>query len=206
MDMVNTEARTERMQGRWLGLAALSLSGLVLGLDITVLVTALPTLSAKLGATTDQLQWMSAAYTLSLAGFMLPAGVLGDRFGRRRLLLIALVAFGISSVAASQVTTANGLIAMRAVMGVSGAVSWIIERPRHQVGGRARVPPTTRCRTRPPLRTRRPWRRSNWAEPRRSWRPGPPMTATCSSPSSMACPPGSFSKHSSDHRSIASLR
>src|SRR6266699_5895998 len=122
MGIVNTEAGTERMQGRWLGLAALSLSGLVLGLDITVLVTALPTLSAKLGATTDQLQWMSAAYTLSLAGFMLPAGVLGDRFGRRRLLLIALVTFGISSVAASQVTTANGLIAMRAVMGVSGAV------------------------------------------------------------------------------------
>ncbi len=122
MGMVNTEARIERMQGRWLGLAALSLSGLVLGLDITVLVTALPTLSARLGATTDQLQWMSAAYTLSLAGFMLPAGVLGDRFGRKRLLLIALVGFGLSSVAASQVTTANGLIAMRAVMGVSGAV------------------------------------------------------------------------------------
>ena len=122
MGMITSEARIERVRGRWLGLAALSMSGLVLGLDITVLVTALPTLSAKLGATTDQLQWMSAAYTLSLAGFMLPAGVLGDRFGRRRLLLIALVFFGVSSVAASQVTTANGLIAMRAVMGVSGAV------------------------------------------------------------------------------------
>src|SRR3989442_8102126 len=116
MGMVNTEARTERMQGRWLGLGALSLSRLVLGLDITVLVTALPTLSAKLSATTDQLQWMSAAYTLSLAGVMLPAGVLGDRFGRRKLLLIALVAFGLSSVVASQMTTATGLIVMRAVM------------------------------------------------------------------------------------------
>src|SRR3989441_6299587 len=122
MSMTTVGTTRERLQGRWLGLAALTISGLVLGLDITVLVTALPTLSAKLGATTDQLQWMSAAYTLSLAGFMLPAGVLGDRYGRRRLLLFALVAFGISSVAASQVTTANGLIAMRAVMGVSGAV------------------------------------------------------------------------------------
>src|SRR5207249_10313280 len=122
MGIVNTEAWTERMDGRWLGLGALSLSALVLGLDITVLVTALPTLSAKLSATTDQLQWMSAAYTLSLAGFMLPAGVLGDRFGRRKLLLIALVTFGLSSVIASQMTTANGLIVMRAVMGVSGAV------------------------------------------------------------------------------------
>src|SRR5713101_3300925 len=122
MGMVNTEARTERMQGRWLGLAALSLSGLVLGLDITVLVTALPTLSAKLGATTDQLQWMSAAYTLSLAGFMLPAGVLGDRLGRKRLLLFGLATFGISSVIASQMTSANGLILMRVVMGASGAI------------------------------------------------------------------------------------
>ena len=122
MGKVIVEAPIERMQGRWLGLAALGLSGLVLGLDLTILFTALPTLSAKLSATTDQLQWMSAAYTLSLAGFMLPAGVLGDRFGRRKLLLFALVAFGLSSVVASQMTTANGLIAMRAVMGVSGAV------------------------------------------------------------------------------------
>src|ERR1700737_1753297 len=111
-----------RLKGRWLGLAALTVSGLVLGLDITILITALPTLSAKLGATTDQLQWMSAAYTLSLAGFMLPAGVLGDRFGRKKLLLIGLVTFGISSVIASQMTSANGLILMRVVMGASGAI------------------------------------------------------------------------------------
>jgi len=122
MNRMQMEVGTGRMRGRWLGLGALALSGLVLGLDMTILVTALPTLSAKLSATTDQLQWMSAAYTLSLAGFMLPAGVLGDRFGRRKLLLIALVLFGLSSVVASQMTTANGLIIMRAVMGVSGAV------------------------------------------------------------------------------------
>jgi EmrB/QacA subfamily drug resistance transporter len=111
-----------RQPGRWLGLAALAVSGLVLGLDITILVTALPTLSVKLDATTDQLQWMSAAYTLSLAGFMLPAGVLGDRFGRKRLLLIGLATFGISSVVASQMTSADGVILMRAVMGASGAI------------------------------------------------------------------------------------
>src|ERR1700680_2651797 len=122
MTSINTGARTERLRGRWLGLTALSMSGLVLGLDMTILITALPTLSARLSATTDQLQWMSAAYTLSLAGFMLPAGVLGDRLGRRKLLMIALILFGISSVVASQMTTANGLIIMRAVMGVSGAV------------------------------------------------------------------------------------
>ncbi|HYM66435.1 MAG TPA: MFS transporter, partial [Patescibacteria group bacterium] len=64
--------RTVRLRGRWYGLAAIGASALVLGLDITILLTALPTLSAKLGATTDELQWMSAGYTLSLAGFMLP--------------------------------------------------------------------------------------------------------------------------------------
>ncbi len=120
---INTLGTTpERLRGRWLGLAALTISGLVLGLDITILVTALPTLSAKLNATTDQLQWMSAGYTLALAGFMLPAGVLGDRLGRKRMLLIGLATFGISSVIASQMTSANGLILMRVIMGISGAI------------------------------------------------------------------------------------
>src|SRR6202795_2475919 len=122
MKTIRSGAEIKRLPGRWFGLAALTASGLVLGLDITILITALPTLSAKLSATTDQLQWMSAAYTLSLAGFMLPAGVLGDRFGRKRLLLIGLVTFGISSVVASQMTTANGLILMRVIMGASGAI------------------------------------------------------------------------------------
>jgi MFS transporter, DHA2 family, multidrug resistance protein len=108
-------------RGRWLALGAIVLSSLVLGLDSTILVTALPTLSTKLGATTDQLQWISAAYLLALAGLMIPAGVLGDRLGRRRMLLVALLIFGLSSVAASQVTTAGGLILMRAVMGIGGA-------------------------------------------------------------------------------------
>src|SRR5215472_10609394 len=81
-------------RGRWLALGAVVLSALVLGLDSTILVTALPTLSTQLGATTDQLQWISAAYTLVLAGFMIPAGVLADRLGRRRMLLAALVVFG----------------------------------------------------------------------------------------------------------------
>ena len=114
--------RVTRLRGRWFGLAAIGASALVLGLDITILITALPTLSAKLSATTDELQWMSAAYTLSLAGFMLPAGVLGDRVGRKLMLIIGLITFGISSVVASQMTTAGGLITMRVIMGASGAI------------------------------------------------------------------------------------
>src|SRR5260370_38076397 len=108
MNMTTAVVTPERRRGRWLGLAALTLSGLVLGLDITILVTALPTLSAKLNATTDQLQWMSAAYTLALAGFMLPAGVLGARLGRKRLLLFGLATFGISSAVAGPRRPADG--------------------------------------------------------------------------------------------------
>jgi MFS transporter, DHA2 family, multidrug resistance protein len=73
----------QRQRSRWWALAALSLSLLVVGLDTYVLNTALPTLSAKLGASTSQLQWITDAYTLAMAGVLLPAGQLGDRLGRR---------------------------------------------------------------------------------------------------------------------------
>src|SRR6266566_3048197 len=107
---------------RWWALAALVVSGLVIGLDSTVLITALPTLSSKLGATTSDLQWIAAAYTLTLGGLLLPGGVLGDRYGRKRWLLVGLAIFGVSSVIASQATTATALIAMRALMGVGAAL------------------------------------------------------------------------------------
>lgn len=111
-----------RGSARWWALAAVVVSGLVIGLDMTILVTALPTLAQKLGASTSDLQWISTAYTLALGGLLLPAGVLGDRLGRKRLLLLGLVLFGAGSVAASQMTTASGLIAMRAVMGAGAAI------------------------------------------------------------------------------------
>jgi EmrB/QacA subfamily drug resistance transporter len=107
---------------RWVALTGLVLSGLVIEIDVFVLVTALPTLSARLGASTAQLQWLSDAYTLAVAGLLLPAGVLGDRVGRRRLLLAGLALFGLSSIAASQMTSVDGLIAMRAIMGVGAAI------------------------------------------------------------------------------------
>lgn len=118
----HVEAGTVSGRGRWWAVVAIGLSGLVIALDTTVLITALPTLSAKLGATTSQLQWISAAYTLALAGLLLPAGVLGDRFGRKRLLVIGLLVFGGASVTASQMTSAGGLIVMRGIMGVGGAI------------------------------------------------------------------------------------
>jgi EmrB/QacA subfamily drug resistance transporter len=108
--------------GRWWALGAIVVSGLVIGLDTTVLITALPTLSSKLGATTTELQWISTAYTLALGGLLLVGGVLGDRYGRRRMLIVGLVLFGMASVVASQVTTATALIVMRALMGIGAAL------------------------------------------------------------------------------------
>ncbi|HEV2013303.1 MAG TPA: DHA2 family efflux MFS transporter permease subunit [Candidatus Dormibacteraeota bacterium] len=119
---IDIEPSAHGRAGRWWALAALVVSGLVIGLDSTVLITALPTLSSKLGATTSDLQWIAASYTLALGGLLLPGGVLGDRYGRKRLLLVGLAIFGISSVIASQVTTATSLIAMRALMGVGAAL------------------------------------------------------------------------------------
>ena len=107
--------------GRWWALAAIGVSGLVVGLDATVLFTALPTLSARLGASTTDLQWISAAYTLALGAFLLIGGVLGDRYGRRRMLLAGLFIFGVASVIASQATTAAELIWLRALMGIGAA-------------------------------------------------------------------------------------
>src|SRR6202022_5187746 len=118
---IDIEPSAQGRAGRWWALAALVISGLVIGLDSTVLITALPTLSSKLGASTSDMQWISAAYTLTLGGLLLPGGVLGDRYGRKRMLLVGLALFGISSVIASQATTAVELIAMRAVMGIGAA-------------------------------------------------------------------------------------
>jgi MFS transporter, DHA2 family, multidrug resistance protein len=111
-----------RVRGRWWALAAIVISVVAVGLDSYIVVTALPTFSVKLGASTSQLQWLTAAYTLAWAGLLLPIGKLGDKFGRRRLLLGGLALFGAASVAASQSNTVGELISLRAVMGAGAAV------------------------------------------------------------------------------------
>jgi MFS transporter, DHA2 family, multidrug resistance protein len=107
---------------RWWALGALALSVLVVGLDLFVLTLALPTLSADLHASTSDLQWFVDAYSLVLAAALLPAGLLGDRFGRKKLLTIALVLFGVASLACAYSTSAGELIAARAVLGLAAAV------------------------------------------------------------------------------------
>jgi EmrB/QacA subfamily drug resistance transporter len=107
---------------RWWALGALVLTMLVIGFDSTILNVALPTLTSELGATNSQLQWIVDAYTVVFAAAMLPAGLLGDRFGRKRMLIIGLVLFAGASLAGTLVQSANALIALRAVMGAGGAI------------------------------------------------------------------------------------
>jgi EmrB/QacA subfamily drug resistance transporter len=107
--------------GRWWALAALALAGLVVGFDSTVLNVALPELSTSLHATTGQLQWFADAYTLVVGVAMLPAANLGDRYGRKRLLVASLVLFSAASLWCALSTSAGELIAARAALGLAGA-------------------------------------------------------------------------------------
>ena len=106
---------------QWLGLALLSLPTILLGLDLTLLHLALPALAADLQATSTQALWIMDAYGFMIAGFLITMGTLGDRIGRRKLLLIGAVAFAIASVIAAFSTSAPMLIAARAALGVAGA-------------------------------------------------------------------------------------
>jgi DHA2 family multidrug resistance protein-like MFS transporter len=107
---------------RWWALAALALATVAIGLDSTVLSVALPTLARDLSADTADLQWFTTAYLLVMAAALLPAGMLGDRFGRKRMLLGALVVFGAASAACAYASSTGQLIAARALLGLGAAV------------------------------------------------------------------------------------
>ena len=116
-----TTRRAGGVSRRWLAMGALTLALITLGLDATVLNLALPTLSKSLGASESQLQWFVTAYTLALAAAMLPAGLLGDRYGRKTVLVGALAVFGIMSVACAYSPNPIVFIGARIVLGVAGA-------------------------------------------------------------------------------------
>ncbi|HEY6469465.1 MAG TPA: MFS transporter [Candidatus Dormibacteraeota bacterium] len=112
-----------RIQGaqRWWALGAVSLGVLAVGLDGTVLTVALPTLAKALDASESDLQWFTSAYFLVLAAAMLPAGLLGDRYGHKRVLVIALGLFGVGSIACAFSTSVGEFLAARVLLGVAGA-------------------------------------------------------------------------------------
>src|SRR4029453_5716825 len=108
-------------QREWIGLAVIALPCLLYSMDLTVLELAVPKLSADLKPTSSQLLWIMDVYGFLLAGCLITMGTLGDRIGRRRLLLIGAAAFGVASVLAAFSRSAEMLIATRALLGIAGA-------------------------------------------------------------------------------------
>jgi MFS transporter, DHA2 family, multidrug resistance protein len=105
----------------WIGLAVLLLACLVYAMDLTVLQLALPHLSADLEPSSVQLLWIADIYGFMVAGALITMGTLGDRVGRRRMLLIGAAAFALASLFAAFSTSAEMLIAARALLGIAGA-------------------------------------------------------------------------------------
>ena len=105
----------------WIGLAVIALPCLVYSMDLTVLYLAVPSLTADLHPTGSQLLWITDVYGFMLAGCLITMGTLGDRVGRRRLLLIGAAAFGACSALAAFSTSAEMLIVSRALLGVAAA-------------------------------------------------------------------------------------
>jgi DHA2 family multidrug resistance protein-like MFS transporter len=115
------DAGTRAGRREWIGLAIIALPCLVYSMDLTVLDLALPHISAALRPTSAQMLWIIDIYGFVVAGLLIPMGALGDRIGRRRLLLLGAGAFGVASVLASFSRSAAALIAARAALGVAGA-------------------------------------------------------------------------------------
>ena len=115
-------AGADACRRRWWVLSVLCLSVLLVVLDNTIVNVALPTLSRKLAASTQGLQWIVDAYSLVFAGLLLVGGNLGDRMGRRRILQAGLVGFALTSVCAALSRTTGELIAARAAMGAAAAL------------------------------------------------------------------------------------
>ena len=104
---------------KWWALAGLSLAVLAVALDATVLSVALPTLAVSLHASASDLQWFVSAYTLALAVGLLPGGLLGDRFGRKKMMTCALATFGLGSLACAFSPDAGVFIAARTLLGLA---------------------------------------------------------------------------------------
>jgi DHA2 family multidrug resistance protein-like MFS transporter len=119
--MVEAGAPPRAGRQEWIGLAVLALACVLYAMDLTVLHLAVPSLTAELQPTSAQLLWIVDIYGFLVAGSLITMGTLGDRIGRRRLLMIGATAFGLASLLAAFSTSAGMLIGSRALMGVAGA-------------------------------------------------------------------------------------
>lgn len=119
MSQTTTAPKAGRKE--WIGLAVIALPCVLYSLDLTVLNVAVPHLSADLEPSSSQLLWIIDVYGFMVAGFLITMGTLGDRIGRRRLLMFGALAFGAGSLLAAFSTSAEMLIVARALLGVAGA-------------------------------------------------------------------------------------
>jgi EmrB/QacA subfamily drug resistance transporter len=116
-----TQAASTIDSKRWFTLVVLAMCTLVISVDNTILNVALPTITKKLGASASQLQWVIDSYTMVFACLLLVAGALGDRYGRRLMLIGGLAWFGLFAIFSALGTTPGHLIAGRALMGLGAA-------------------------------------------------------------------------------------
>ena len=119
--MTTGEVTTKAGRREWIGLAVLALPTFVVAIDLFVLMLALPNLASDLGADSNQQLWTMDIYGFVLAGFLVTMGTVGDRVGRRKILLFGAVTFGIASLLCAYATSVEMLIASRALLGVAGA-------------------------------------------------------------------------------------
>lgn len=119
----NLKARSEQLAGRreWIGLCVLSIACLIYSMDLSVLFLAMPAIMADLDPSASELLWINDIYGFMVSGFLVTMGTLGDRIGRRRVLLVGAFAFGVASALAAFSSTAQQLIIARALLGIAGA-------------------------------------------------------------------------------------
>src|SRR5438876_1699523 len=119
--MMSTASPTRAGRREWIGLLVLAMPALLIALDFSVLTLAVPKMSEALHPTSTQLLLIVDIYGFTLAGFLVTMGALGDRMGRRRLLMLGAAAFGVASIVAAYATSPPMLIAARGVLGIAGA-------------------------------------------------------------------------------------
>jgi len=119
--LISDESAPKATRREWVGLGVIALPCMLYSMDLTVLNLAVPELTADLKPSAAQLLWIIDIYGFMVAGFLMTMGTLGDRIGRRKLLLIGAAAFGVGSMLAAFSTSAEMLIVTRAVLGIAGA-------------------------------------------------------------------------------------
>ncbi|MFS2055538.1 MFS transporter, partial [Variovorax sp. CT11-76] len=107
---------------QWITLVIVSMALLLIVVDMTVLYTALPTLTHDLAASSSEKLWIVNAYTVVVSGFLLGMGALGDRVGYKRMFLAGLIVFGVASLCAAYAGSPAALIAARGLLGVGASM------------------------------------------------------------------------------------